>query len=246
MGLLVSNIQRYAIHDGGGIRTTIFFQGCPLACSWCHNPETRSFEAKDRLREISPRELARLVMRDAIFFGDRGGGVTLSGGEPLAGNMACIIEFLKILKKNSINVACDTCGAVPWENFAAVLPYVDTFLYDIKAVSKELHIRHTGLSNEDILANLERLCTLARVWLRIPVIGGFNNEDEMPKIIALAKRATQGSKVSLLPYHEMGRQKWAGIGENPPVHNFYTPSSGQMQEIMANWKEAGFDTEIGG
>ena len=241
MRALITNIQRYAIHDGNGIRTTVFFKGCPLACSWCHNPETQSFEAEGEFLDVSPRELARMVMRDQIFFG-ADGGVTISGGEPLAQDMDYILEFLKILKRNGVNVACDTCGAVPWENFAAVLPYVDSFLYDIKAASSDLHIKHTGLGNEGILNNLRRLCSVAQVWLRIPVIGSFNDKEEMSAIIALAKKITPGSKVSLLPYHNMGEGKW----KNPPVHNFYTPSAEEMQKIITEWEKAGFEAKIGG
>jgi len=242
MGALITNIQRYAIHDGNGIRTTVFFKGCPLACSWCHNPETQSFEAEGKFLEVSPQELARMVLRDQIFFGNDG-GVTISGGEPLAQDMAYILEFLKILKRNGVNIACDTCGAVPWENFAAVLPYVDTFLYDIKAASRDLHISHTGQSNEDILANLRRLCAAAQVWLRIPVIGGFNDKDEMSAIIALAKEINPTGKVFLLPYHNMGE----GKRKNPSAHNFYTPSTEEIQQIVDKWNKAGFsDVKIGG
>jgi len=186
-----------------------------------------------------------MVLRDQIFFGNDG-GVTISGGEPLMQNMDYIVDFLKVLKKNGVNVACDTCGAAPWENFDAVLPYVDTFLYDLKAATKELHISHTGQSNEDILANLRLLCPVANVWLRIPVIGGFNNKEEMTKIIAFAKEIAPASKVFLLPYHSMGEGKWVKADKNPPVHNFFTPSNEEMQKIAIDWKKAGFDTKIGG
>jgi len=232
MNVLITNIQRYAIHDGGGIRTTVFFKGCPLACSWCHNPETKSFEAEAGALTYPPRKLAEIVMRDQIFFGDSG-GVTLSGGEPLAQDMAYMTEFLKILKQNEIHVACDTCGDAPWENFAAVLPYVDLFLYDIKAASQEVHIKHTKRGNERIITNLEKLHPLANVWLRIPVIGGVNDGEEMTAIINRAKSAAPGCNVSLLPYHAMG-------GRDSERGKFHTPSHERMTEIRTAWKNAGF------
>ena len=257
MSAFITNIQRYAIHDGGGIRTTVFFKGCPLACSWCHNPENMSFDdsgeslphksGRNTGFQMPPRDLARRLLREMIFFGDSG-GVTLSGGEPLAQDMAYITELLGILKQKGVNVACDTCGDVPWENISAVLPFIDTFLYDIKIASRDLHIRHTGKSNERIIANLERLClnedSLAKIWLRVPVVGGVNDGAEMANIIALAKQKAPNRKVSLLPYHHLGEDKWAKLGKPPPSSEFYIPPLERMVEIAADWGRAGFEVTI--
>jgi len=242
---LITNIQRYAIHDGDGIRTTVFFKGCPLSCSWCHNPETQSFKAEGKVFSYSPGELAGIIMRDRIFFEDAG-GVTLSGGEPLAQDTTYILALLKILKQNDINTACDTCGDVPWENFASVLPYVDVFLFDIKAVSRELHIQHTGRDNLRIIDNLKKLVSLTAVWLRIPFIGGFNDGEEMQEIINLAKTIAPNCKVFLLPYHSLGEGKWAKINKHSKKTDFYTPSSEQINTAIKNWKSAGFEIEVGG
>ncbi|MCL2397263.1 MAG: radical SAM protein [Defluviitaleaceae bacterium] len=246
MSVLITNIQRYAIHNGGGIRTTVFFKGCPLACSWCHNPETQSFKAEGEVFNYTPRQLAKLVMRDQIFFGEQG-GVTLSGGEPLAQDMGYMTEFLRILKQSGAHIACDTCGDVPWDNFAAVLPYVDLFLYDIKAATEELHVEYTGRSNVRIIDNLGKLAQhTAQVWLRIPVIGGYNDGEEMTAIIDLAKKAAPGRKISLLPYHTMGKDKWDKIDKSPRHVDFYTPGTEAMAKIAMDWKRAGFEAEIGG
>jgi pyruvate formate lyase activating enzyme len=242
---LISNIQRYAIHDGGGIRTTVFFKGCPLACAWCHNPETISFKPEGEYFSYTPQELIKIIMRDQIFFGDSG-GVTLSGGEPLAQSMAYILEFAKLLKQNGVNIACDTCGDVPWENFAAILTYVNLFLYDIKLASEDLHIKYTGRSNQRIIENLKKLSPLARVRLRIPVIGGVNDGEEMANIINLAKSAAPGSEVSLLPYHNLGKDKWDKTDIQPTEFNFHTPSKEHMAKIAKDWEQAGFKVEIGG
>ena len=239
MKTYITNVQRYAIHDGGGIRTTVFFKGCPLACKWCHNPETISFKPEGEVFIYTPQELARRVLRDQIFFGDLG-GVTLSGGEPLAQNMHYIVEFLKILKQNDLNIACDTCGDVPWENFAAVLPYINLFLYDLKIASEKLHIRYTGQSNKRIIENLKKLSPPARMQLRVPVVGGVNDGAEMTEIIALAKSAAPNCMVSLLPYHNLGKDKWRDFA---PDYNFYTPSPERMREIAADWERAGFIVE---
>jgi pyruvate formate lyase activating enzyme len=156
--------------------------------------------------------------------------------------MAYIMEFLRILKQRDVHIACDTCGDVPWENFACVLPYVDVFLYDIKAADGPLHKHRTGQDNRRIIANLEKLHRVANVWLRIPVIGGVNDGAEMAAIIALAKDVAPNCKVSLLPYHHMGEGKWGKAME----HDFYTPSVDKMQEIALDWQRAGFEVEIGG
>ncbi|MCL2571055.1 MAG: radical SAM protein [Defluviitaleaceae bacterium] len=238
MRVQIANIQRYAIHDGGGIRTTIFFQGCPLSCNWCHNPETMGAIFSDKGLTYSPQELAKRVLRDQVFFGDNG-GVTISGGEPLAQDMGFIVKFLQLLKEKGIHIACDTCGDVPWENVEAVLPYVDIFLYDLKIATPELHKKHTGQDNTRIISNLKKL---SNVWLRIPVIGGVNDGEEMNNIIALAKSAAPTSKVSLLPYHNMAEGKWEKLGKK--MSTFYTPAN--MEEIKNKWIKAGFNAEIGG
>jgi len=240
---MITNIQRYAINDGGGIRTAVFFKGCPLACAWCHNPETQSFADEGDVLKVSPDKLAQIVLRDQIFFGSSG-GVTLSGGEVLAQDTAYIVQFLKILKQNDIHIACDTCGDAPWESFESVLPYVDVFLYDIKVADSALHKRWTGQGNERIIANLEKLNGIANVWLRIPVIGGFNDGAEMAAIIALAKGVAPNRRVSLLPYHAMGEGKRSKISKAPSQHDFYTPRPDQMQKIAVDWEHAGFDVEI--
>ena len=238
MSVLITNIQRYAIHDGGGIRTTVFFKGCPLACAWCHNPENISFLPEGEFFSYTPQELAQIVARDQVFFGEHG-GVTISGGEPLAQNSEYMLEFLALLKKKDIHVACDTSGDVDWGVVEAVLPYVDLFLYDIKAASQSLHIKYTGQDNGRILSNLKKLAPLTQVWLRIPVIGGVNDGDEMQEIIAFAKAAAPGCKVSLLPYHRMGERK-----RNKSINfTFATPSGERMLEITKAWKHAGFQVE---
>ena len=242
MSALITNIQRYAIYDGGGIRTTVFFKGCPLACAWCHNPENISFLPEGEYTSYTPFELAKLVMRDQLFYGSTG-GVTISGGEPLAQNPDYMLEFLALLKKRDIHVACDTSGHVPWPTFEAVLPYVDLFLYDVKIVSRALHIKYTGQDNDLTLANLKKLAPLAQVWLRIPVIGGANDGAEMQEIIAFAKSAAPGCKVSLLPYHNMGEGKWNKTNTPKPSFTFTTPSDEKMREITHNWERAGFQVE---
>lgn len=230
--VLVANIQKYAIHDGKGIRTTVFFKGCPLACRWCHNPETQGYgrelifyeerctgcgecgeecgngavtaadgkvytdkelcrgcgECVDgcmrNARQLCGRgysvgELAEELLKDRAFYETSGGGVTLSGGEPLVQDMDYLERLMGTLCGRGISVNVDTCGAVAFERLERVMPYTDRFLFDLKLMDEDKHREYTGRDNGLILENLKLLSGKgARIWIRIPVIGGVNDEAE--------------------------------------------------------------------
>lgn len=300
---LVVNIQKFSIHDGGGIRTTVFFKGCPLACKWCHNPETQSFAPQllcyserctgcgrciDACPEgcirfgplgtvetdvdactgcgrcaaacpfdaretagtpYTPERLAERLERDRPFYDNSGGGVTLSGGEALAQDTGFLLRLLQRLKRGGIHTAVDTCGDVPWECIEPLLPYIDLFLYDLKAVSPELHRRFTGRDNARILENLVRLRERgAAINLRIPVVSGFNDDPaELDAMLAFAKEQLPDAPVNLLPFHPTGRDKWERMGLPMPGDAFTAPTAGQMAALAERWRAAGFeDVAIGG
>ena len=211
MKATIFEIKRFAVHDGPGIRTTVFFKGCPLKCLWCHNPEGISFQtqtafydqkclgcgicrdpsfteencpsgAKVRYgREVTVAELLSELLQDRDFYETSGGGVTLSGGECLCQADFCA-AILEALKKEGIHTAVDTCGFVAKAAIEKVLPYTDIFLYDIKAFDEDVHIRCTGKSNKQILENLAYLDSLGKaVEIRIPYVPG-HNADQMAKI----------------------------------------------------------------
>lgn len=151
---LVFNVQKFSVHDGPGIRTTIFFKGCPLACPWCHNPESQHFEVERMERSdggqdevgtyYSVAELVRQAVQDQIFYERSGGGVTLSGGEVLAQPMGYIADLVRALAEKGISVGIDTSGAVPFTAFEPVLTYTDFFLYDMKLFDAERHRQYMG------------------------------------------------------------------------------------------------------
>ena len=264
MKCLISDIKKFAVHDGDGIRTTVFFKGCPLECLWCHNPEGISFKPQlayyeskcvgcgecvtacrssahmieggihsfDRAlctacgecadgclgealtlygREMSVEELLPELLSDRAFYESSGGGVTLSGGECLCHSEFCV-ELLRELKKEGINTAIDTCGHVPREVFDAVIPYTDTFLYDIKAADPEVHKKCTKKTNERILDNLRYLDKRGcRIEVRIPFVPGFNS-DEIEKIGEILSGLKNLCGVRVLPYHNYAGSKYASLG----------------------------------
>jgi len=190
---LIFDIKRFAVHDGPGIRTTIFFKGCPLSCRWCHNPESRSdtlqcstkhlklngeaFEQEEITgKETAVQELLDEIERDRIYYEESGGGVTLSGGEPLFQPDFCV-ALLRDLKKAGLHTALDTTGYAEQEVIRKIMPYTDLFLYDLKLMDDEEHQKYTGVSNNVILENLEYLVEEGKdVIIRFPIIPGITDK----------------------------------------------------------------------
>ncbi len=298
----IINIQKYSIHDGNGIRTTIFFKGCPLSCLWCHNPESQNYgeelmyneekctgcmacidicpqraiskEEKcvvtdkikcdlckecidycvNNAREIVGKEytVAQLVKeaeKDRMFYEESSGGITLSGGEVMTQNMDYIEELLKKLKKKGYNIAIDTCGQAPYENYNRILKYVDTFLYDIKLMDNEKHIKYIGKSNKVIFENLKRLSEAgANINIRIPLVEGINADDEsIEELIKFLKNNINVHKINLLPYHNTGKSKYERLQKVYEGVNFEAPSKERMETVKGKFEKAGFiNIKIGG
>jgi len=240
MTATVFEIKHFAVHDGDGIRTTVFFKGCPLRCVWCHNPEgltatpqiaryahkcigcgecrKETFLPENCLgdayvvygREMTLEALLPLLLEDEEFYKTSGGGVTLSGGECLMQADFCA-ELLKQLKTLGIHTAVDTCGFVPKTAFDKVIPFTDVFLYDIKAYDEDVHKVCTGQSNQRILENLRYLDSLGKaIEIRIPYVPGYN-DDQMEKIGAFLRDLKNITKIRVLPYHNYAGSKYAAL-----------------------------------
>ena len=308
MGMpLIFNIQKYSIHDGEGIRTTVFFKGCPLSCSWCHNPESQRFEAEllfhaDRctgcgacgqacpqravsMESLSPPapalpgkslprldrslcqgcgacvpacpygareaagkeyplpELIRLLEKDWMFYERSGGGVTLSGGEPLAQDMDYIEELARRLHASGYSVDIDTCGCVPYEHIRRVLPYVDTFLYDIKLIDPQAHLEHTGVDNRLILENLKALSADGgKIQIRLPLIDGVNaTEKHLTDIISfLQDNAINPYRINLLKYHSTGSGKYARLDRLYGGASMGSPDAQWLHQAEQLFRQSGF------
>ena len=240
MTATVFEVKRFAVHDGDGIRTTVFFKGCPLRCVWCHNPEGLSPFAQEAFykhkcigcgeckkegfmpdkclgearvlygKEVTVEELLPQLLEDRDFYENSGGGVTLSGGECLVQADFCA-ELLKKLKENGIHTAVDTCGFVSRNALDKVIPYTDVFLYDLKAYDEDVHIKYTGQSNKIILENLNYLDSLGKnIEIRIPYVPEYNS-DQIEKIAIFLSKLNHITKIRVLPYHNYAGSKYEAL-----------------------------------
>jgi pyruvate formate lyase activating enzyme len=255
---IIFDIMKYAIHDGPGIRTTVFLKGCPLACWWCQNPESQKpqpekirsserrkysalFYGKDKGmigHEVTVEQVMIEVEKDKIFYEYSGGGVTLSGGEPLM-QPDFLLGLLKASKKQGIHTALDTSGYGPWTIFKRILKYVDLFLYDLKLIDARLHEKYTGEDNRIVLENLENLAqSKARVVIRLPVITKVTDTADNIRAVGKFAEGLKGiEELHLLPYNYLCRDKYQRIRRAYAFKNIEPPSDAALQR-MKRWLEA--------
>ena len=201
-------------------------------------------------QEYPVRELVRELMKDQMFYEESGGGVTFSGGEVMAMDMDFVLAVARELKKQGVTLTIDTCGYVPYERFQMLLPYVDTFLYDVKVMDPELHKKYIGTDNSLILDNLVRLARDgARIYIRIPTVKEVNgNEQNMRETIAfLQEYDIHPAQVNLLPYHDTGSGKYRKLDMEYKGTDLHAPEREEMEALAALFVDAGFkNTKIGG
>jgi pyruvate formate lyase activating enzyme len=285
----IFNIQRFCLHDGPGIRTTVFFKGCPLRCLWCGNPESISptpllsylrekciacgacvtacpkgalstdtagkvvvhrkrctpcgicaetcdAKALEMVgREASVEEVLAVVLRDREYFEASGGGMTLSGGEPLE-QPDFAERLLGEAKVRGLHSAVETSGAANWEVFERLLAVVDLWLYDFKETDPKRHLKYTGFWNSQILANLRRLHAAgAKIRLRCPMIPGYNARPEhLDGIAALARELPKLEGVELLPYYDLWRAKLTRLGLETSLPDSLKPPD---RATVESWKD---------
>lgn len=264
----IFNIQRFSIHDGPGIRTTVFFKGCPLRCLWCSNPESISREpqisylpekcvacgacfpvcerkalqpdARGKAvldwskcdhrgdcaaqcdpgaievigREVTVDEVMEVVLRDRDYYQATGGGMTLSGGEPLFQPEFCGELLREAHRGFGIHTTVETSGYAEWSVIEPLVPVVSLWLYDIKETDDERHARFTGVGLSKILENLRRLHDAgAEILIRCPVIPEHNaGEDHLSALADLANSLPRIRGVELLPYFDLWRAKLPRLG----------------------------------
>ena len=260
----IFDIKRFAIHDGPGLRTTVFFKGCPLKCAWCHNPESinpniesyiqsnnldgERFKKEKKIGyHITVSDLMFQIKKDNIFFEEGNGGVTLSCGEPLM-QADFARDLLKSCGNEGIHTVIDTSGAVPYEMLEKVLPYTDLFLYDIKITDRQKHKKFTGFENDQIFDNFIRLIhSRSKVIARVPVIPGINTTVSEQKEFLdffVKNRSSVFNEIHLLPYHFIGRSKYLRFGKESGLGKTQAPSRQELNKLSRPLKEKGFIVKV--
>lgn len=289
---MISNIQRFCIHDGSGIRTTVFFKGCPLRCAWCANPETQHTCAELMIyharcgqcqtcisacpahalslnggniqvdtsqctlcklcvkacpnRAISikgevlcAQEILDIVRRDKPFYQTSGGGMTLSGGEPLY-QPELALELLVLAKKYNIHTCIETSLACSFSVVEKVLPFLDEIYFDLKHTNNTKHKAGTGISNTQILDNIEHLLKQRPdARMRIPVIPGFNDTEKDILEICRALKEFPISSVELMWFHNLGNPKYSALAREYPYTHISPFSDIDKKKIKENYQANG-------
>lgn len=296
----VTNIQRYSVNDGYGIRTIVFLAGCSMRCAWCQNPETmRAGEPvvmftgdscggcgaclpacpngairqngkglvfdrslctscfacvdvcyfgarKTSAKEMTPDEAFAEVMKDAAFYRRSGGGLTLSGGEPLLQPAFCR-ELLRRTKEAGFHTAMETAGNVSRQSLAAVVPHTDLFLYDVKLLDEAKHRKATGVSNKAVIANLEFLVeTGIETIVRIPLIPDVNDGEEFDRIADFVASHPGLGELHILPYHTLGVSKYEQLGQSYVAAATREENDAEVERCLAYAGARGLRVSVGG
>ncbi len=294
----IFDIQRFSVHDGPGIRTTVFFKGCPLRCAWCANPESQERLPQLLLRDsrctacgrclpacperairitkdgrrwidwkkctqcircvtacetgalsISGREatigeILNEVERDRAFYEASGGGVTLSGGEPLL-QPEFAVRLMARCSEAGLHTALDTSGYADPDALLAVIEHADLVLYDIKTLDDGRHRKYTGVGNALILSNAELVARRVRTWFRVPLLTGVNDEEGEIRGIAALARELGVERISLLPYHPGGRDKNRQIGRRISGFQGKRPTDRRVERLRRIVEAVGVVSSIG-
>lgn len=291
---MIFDIQRYSLHDGSGLRTVVFFKGCPLRCMWCSNPESQGRGREIFISDMNcikcsscvrrcPREalsfnefqtleldrskcdlcgecisacpsgavryygekydlegVLNVIRRDVPFYRCSGGGVTISGGEPLQ-QWEFAKALLEACREEGIDTAMETCGFGPWEDLKELAPLLEQIFYDLKHVDRERHVIGTGQDCLLILDNLKKLVSIHdNVVIRIPVIPGFNGDTgNIGKIVDWIHSNARGVPVELMAYHRYGEKKYESLGREYPLRGVPSLSRAEMDYLTDMFLDKG-------
>ncbi|NLG33362.1 MAG: glycyl-radical enzyme activating protein [Syntrophomonadaceae bacterium] len=290
---IITDIQRFSINDGPGIRTTVFLKGCPLKCLWCHNPETKnhfpeigfrpvkcigcgkcieicpipgaiSVPGKDRInqslcikcfkcseacpsgaletigRTVSVDDIISEVVKDLPFYKNSGGGMTVSGGEPLA-QADFTAELLRVAQMKGINTCLDTSGYATITAWEKVFPYVNVVLFDIKHLDPAMHKKWVGVANDIILSNLKEVASKVPVRLRIPLIPGVNDTEQYIREVGDLALSLKIKYCDIIPYHDYALSKYKMLGRGSSFYQAKPVNSKQLLQYKTYLEERGLE-----
>jgi pyruvate formate lyase activating enzyme len=303
----VSNIQKFSVNDGYGIRTIVFLLGCTLRCKWCQNPETLNTvprlmfsaslckgcemcrdacliggpffgtwsaktEADDDAAEdakecrccfecaavcpygalkasgeaMTVEQVYEEVAKDIVFYRKSGGGLTVSGGEPLV-QIDFTEELLRRAKADGIGACVETAGNVPWRSFERILPFTDLFLYDVKFADSLLHKQWTGADNGLILSNLRALAESGReIIARVPLIPGLNDGKEFERIVEIVLDIGALKELHILAFHQLGSSKYAQLAMRYDMADRSEENDAEIEVCRRYAEGRGLKVSVGG
>ncbi|WP_299264638.1 glycyl-radical enzyme activating protein [uncultured Leptotrichia sp.] len=275
MRALVTDIERGATFDGPGIRTVVYFKGCPLRCLWCSNPETQKLEnefwdyegslykgnrtscsdciatstsstLKQVAKDMTLEEVFTIVMKDENFYRNSGGGVTLSGGEVLV-NSAFAIKLFEKLKDEYVNTTIETTGYGSYKELEKLAKLTDTILFDIKHMDSGKHKKYTAVSNEIILENLTKLSKWhKKIIMRFPFIKGVNDDEKNIHETAKFLKKLNLLEVNILPYHTMGLEKYRKLRMPYPMKTLEKHTQEELDNALQIMKSYGLKAKLNG
>ncbi|MDR2301036.1 MAG: glycyl-radical enzyme activating protein [Deltaproteobacteria bacterium] len=237
--------ERSSIHDGDGFRTVVFLKGCPLRCLWCSTPESQSFAVetygdKTYGLPIDVEGAMAEVRKDSVFYFHSGGGLTVSGGEPLA-QAEFTRNLLKSAQNESINTAIETSLAAPFSKVEMVMPYLDIVYADLKLMDPHKHEKYCGIDNRAILGNLTKVDALAKnvkFVVRAPIVPGLNDgAEDLRSLGQFCAKLKNLDHVQPLPYHRLGLDTYRKMGKNYPLAHVPVPGAENMEAYQAILRE---------
>jgi len=256
----IFRIKKYAIHDGPGIRTTLFLKGCPMACQWCHNPEgiqpdPEILEAESEIpsgpktigRRASVLDIMAAVKKDIIFYDESGGGATFSGGDPMF-QPGFLKSLLIACRDQEIHTAIDTSGCAPPNVFSELSEITDLLLFDIKIVDSSAHTKYTNASNEDVLKNLKLAADQSTpVRIRFPLVPGITDErNNLNAVADLVGSLQHIDTVDILPFHRTAEGKYDRLQRGNHLPGAEPPTDDMIREVSQLFKERELIVNVGG
>lgn len=261
---IITDIQRFSLHDGDGIRTTVFLKGCNMRCRWCHNPETLKAVPEEAYypakcvhcghcadgcpagarvtigREMTSEEVLGEVLRDEDYYTASGGGLTVSGGEPFVQG-GFLMSLLALAKDKGLDTAVETNLSCPWETIEKALPFLDRVYFDIKLMDEKKHEEWTGISNKTVLGNAARLMASGVPGTaRTPLIPGVTDgEDNIRAIASFLNGLRPGAEYELLNYNMLAKSKYAPIGLDYSLPDLRPLKADRLESLRAAAGEQG-------